>query len=43
MTGLVGNILLGLQLSRLDRVADALVADALELAENGLARVFPDR
>ncbi len=27
MVGLVGNILLGLQLTRLDRVADALVAD----------------
>ena len=36
MVGLVGNILLGLQLTRLDRFADALVADAqrraLELA-----------
>jgi hypothetical protein len=28
MVGLVGNILLGLQLTRLDRFADALVADA---------------
>lgn len=28
MVGLVGNILLGLQLTRLDRYADALVADA---------------
>ena len=28
MTGLVGNILLGLQLTRLDRFADALVADS---------------
>ena len=27
MVGLVGNILLGLQLTRLDRYADALVAD----------------
>ena len=27
MVGLVGNILLGLQLTRLDRFADALVAD----------------
>jgi len=30
MVGLVGNILLGLQLTRLDRYADALVADAQE-------------
>ena len=28
MVGLVGNILLGLQLTRLDRYADALVAEA---------------
>jgi chaperone required for assembly of F1-ATPase len=28
MVGLVGNIVLGLQLTRLDRYADALVADA---------------
>ena len=27
MVGLVGNILLGLQLTRLDRYADSLVAD----------------
>jgi hypothetical protein len=27
MVGLVGNILLGLQLTRLDRYADRLVAD----------------
>jgi hypothetical protein len=33
MTGLSGNILLGLQLMRLDRFADALVADALLAAE----------
>ena len=31
MVGLVGNILLGLQLTRLDRYADALVADAQRL------------
>lgn len=31
MVGLVGNILLGLQLTRLDRYADALVADAQAL------------
>ncbi len=35
MVGLVGNILLGLQLTRLDRYADALVADIQRL---GLAR-----
>jgi hypothetical protein len=35
MTGLVGNILLGLQLTRLDRYADALVAD---IQRAGLAR-----
>ncbi|MNR62886.1 hypothetical protein D3C85_1850250 [compost metagenome] len=29
VTGLAGNILLGLQLMRLDRFADALVADTL--------------
>lgn len=33
MTGLAGNILLGLQLMRLDRHADALVADILALGE----------
>jgi hypothetical protein len=32
MVGLVGNIVLGLQLTRLDRYADALVADAQRLA-----------
>jgi hypothetical protein len=36
VTGLTGNILLGLQLMRLDRFADALVADALALSlQNG--------
>ena len=35
MVGLVGNILLGLQLTRLDRYADALVAD---IQRHGLAR-----
>ena len=35
MVGLVGNILLGLQLTRLDRFADQIVADAQRL---GLAR-----
>lgn len=34
--GLVANILLGLQLVRLDRCADGLIADALQLAETGL-------
>lgn len=34
VTGLTGNILLGLQLMRLDRFADALVADALALSLN---------
>ncbi len=34
MVGLVGNILLGLQLTRLDRYADALVAD---IQRQGLA------
>ena len=33
MTGLTGNILLGVQLMRLDRYADALMADVLELAQ----------
>lgn len=33
MTGLAGNILLGLQLMRLDRHADALVAEILALGE----------
>jgi len=32
VTGLTGNILLGLQLMRLDRFADTLVADALALS-----------
>jgi len=32
VTGLTGNILLGLQLMRLDRFADAIVADALALS-----------
>ena len=33
MTGLTGNILLGVQLMRLDRYADALMADVLELGQ----------
>jgi len=36
VTGLTGNILLGLQLMRLDRFADALVADTLASAEAAL-------
>lgn len=39
MVGLVGNILLGLQLTRLDRYADAIVADA---QAHGLALGTPD-
>lgn len=40
MVGLVGNILLGLQLTRLDRFADALVADA---QQHGLAIAATER
>ena len=40
MTGLVGNILLGLQLTRLDREADALVSGALGLAESEFSVLF---
>lgn len=40
MTGLAANILLGLQLTRLDRVADELVAEALAVAESDLGPVF---
>jgi len=36
VTGLTGNILLGLQLMRLDRFADALVADAIASAPPGV-------
>ena len=39
MTGLVGNIILGFQLMRLDRYADGLVADALRIAESDLAKI----
>jgi hypothetical protein len=43
MVGLVGNILLGLQLTRLDRFADALVADIqrLGLAQQAAAAKAP--
>lgn len=34
--GLVGNIILGFQLVRLDRCADAILADALHFAETGM-------
>ncbi len=34
--GLVGNIILGFQLVSLDRCADAILADALHLAETGM-------
>lgn len=40
MTGLAANILLGLQLTRLDRVADELVAEALAVAESDLGAAF---
>ncbi|MEZ5661938.1 MAG: hypothetical protein R3E94_00220 [Burkholderiaceae bacterium] len=44
VTGLAGNILLGLQLMRLDRFADALVADALSLSlQSGLENDDGDR
>jgi hypothetical protein len=35
--GLVANMLLGLQLTRLDRCCDGLLADAMQLAETGQA------
>ena len=43
MVGLVGNILLGLQLTRLDRFADSLVADCQRygLQRNQLRRIGP--
>lgn len=40
MTGLTANMLLGLQLMRLDRFADALTAKALEIAEFDFARIM---
>lgn len=40
MTGLVANMLLGLQLMRLDRFADALTAKALDIAEFDFHRVM---
>lgn len=36
VTGLSGNILLGLQLMRLDRFADALIADTLAITTEAL-------
>lgn len=41
MVGLVGNIVLGLQLTRLDRYADALVADCQRLGLNLTAAEAP--
>ena len=38
MTGLAGNILLGLQLMRLDRFADLLVSDALSVLQHDWPR-----
>ena len=38
ITGLAGNILLGLQLMRIDRFADALVAETLRLGEQRAAQ-----
>lgn len=43
VTGLTGNILLGLQLMRLDRFADALVADALALSLKHTETAHGDR
>lgn len=43
VTGLTGNILLGLQLMRLDRFADALVADALALSLKNTETAHGDR
>ena len=42
MTGLAGNILLGLQLMRLDRFADGLVAQSLALSLKAQAPESPD-
>jgi hypothetical protein len=41
MVGLVGNVLLGLQLTRLDRFADALVADIQRAALEPLVQGEP--
>ena len=43
ITGLAGNILLGLQLMRLDRFADALVAQALRLGEERVLHAHEER
>lgn len=37
--GLVANMLLGVQLVRMDRTGDGLLADALEFAETGLSKL----
>ena len=41
MTGLTANILLGIQLMRLDRFADSLTAKAIQIAEVDLIRILP--
>ena len=40
--GLVANMLLGLQLTQIDRCADTLLADAMQFADTGLAHVRAD-
>jgi biopolymer transport protein ExbB/TolQ len=40
MTGLTANILLGLQLIRLDRFADTLTAKAIKIAEVDLGEMI---
>lgn len=40
--GLVANMLLGLQLTQLDRCADTLLADAMQFADTGLAQLRHD-
>ena len=42
MTGLAANILLGLQLMRLDRFADALTAKAIQISELNFQNVMDD-
>ena len=43
ITGLTANILLGLQLMRLDRFADGLVAEILQRGEAMAMRHIPDK
>jgi hypothetical protein len=40
MTGLTANILLGIQLMRLDRFADALVAKAIKIGEVDFQKIM---